>query len=97
MWGAKIIGQHNSEQEPSFKLETAMEFVPKFSEEEPERFFTFWKKTAALHNWPVDKWILLAQSSFEGRAQEVFTSHKVFTYHKVLSHFFWTKKVTLAP
>ena len=34
------LGQHIREQVPSFKLEKAMRFVPKFSEEEPEGFFT---------------------------------------------------------
>ena len=42
------LGQHSSEQEPSFKLETAMRLVPKFSEEDPEGFFTHFEKKQLL-------------------------------------------------
>ena len=41
------LEQHSNEQEPSFKLETAMRFVPKFSEEEPEGFFTHFEKNSS--------------------------------------------------
>ena len=57
-----------------FNLDTALRFVPKFREEEPELFFTHFERTAALHGWPKAKWVFLAQSSFIGRAQEIFTS-----------------------
>lgn len=61
-------------QGPVFKLGTAQRFVPTFSEKEPEEFFNHFERTAALHSWPKDKWVLLAQSSFVGRGQKVYTS-----------------------
>ena len=39
------LGQHSSEQEPNFKLETAMRFVPNINEEEPEGFLTHFEKS----------------------------------------------------
>ena len=57
-----------------FKLQQAIKFVPKFNEEEPDWFFTHFERTALLHGWPKDKWMLLIDSAFVGRAQEVFTA-----------------------
>ena len=57
-----------------FKLNAAIKFVPKFNEEKPECFFTHFERTAQLHSWPRDKWVLLVDSVFVGRAQEVFSA-----------------------
>lgn len=58
----------------TFKTEVALKFVPKFDEEDPEGFFTHFEKSAGLHAWPKDKWVLLINNSFTGRAQEVFNA-----------------------
>ena len=57
-----------------FNLNVAIKFVPKFNEEEPEWFFTHFERTAHLHAWPKNKWVLLVDSAFVGRAQEVFSA-----------------------
>ena len=53
-----------------FKIDKALKFVPKFNEKDPEEFFTHFEKSAGLHAWPQEKWVLLINSSFTGRAQE---------------------------
>ena len=57
-----------------FKIEVALKFVPKFNEDDPEGFFTHFEKSAGLHSWPQDKWVLLINNSLTGRAQEVFSA-----------------------
>ncbi|XP_063586255.1 uncharacterized protein LOC134763618 [Penaeus indicus] len=57
-----------------FQLKEAVRFVPRFSEQEPEYFFAHFERIAQLHMWPQDKWVLLIDSAFIGRAQEVFSA-----------------------
>lgn len=57
-----------------FKLSQAVKFVPHFNEEEPEWFFTHFERTAQLHGWPKDQWVLLVDTVLVGRAQEVFSA-----------------------
>lgn len=48
--------------------------VPKFEEKNPDQFFQSFERTAELFNWPKDKWGLLLQNSWSGRAQRVYVS-----------------------
>ncbi|KAK4318798.1 hypothetical protein Pmani_010221 [Petrolisthes manimaculis] len=68
------LSQGSSTSEPPFRLSDALKFVPLFPEEDPDGFFISFERAAALHEWPEDKWVLLAHNSFRGKAQDVFRS-----------------------
>lgn len=48
--------------------------VPHFSEKEVDVFFLSFEKLATSLNWPRDKWPLLVQGVFTGRALEVYAA-----------------------
>ena len=64
-------GSNNVAPPNTFHVKEAIRFVPTFSEKDPEHFFMHFERAACLHGWPRDKWILLIDSAFVGRAQEV--------------------------
>ncbi|KAK4321770.1 hypothetical protein Pmani_007399 [Petrolisthes manimaculis] len=68
------LSQGSSTSEPPFRLSDALKFVPLFPEEDPDGFFMSFERAAALHDWPEDKWVLLAHDSFRWKAQDVFRS-----------------------
>lgn len=72
---------------PHFKLNEAVRFVPKFNKVESKCFFTYFEWIAHFQSWLRDKWVLLTDSAFVGRAQEMFstidvTCVKVYEYVK---------------
>ncbi|KAJ8049725.1 hypothetical protein HOLleu_02600 [Holothuria leucospilota] len=54
--------------------QTYVKFVPQFKEDDVEKFFTHFEKLAERLHWPKDKWALLIQSKFVGKAQEVYSA-----------------------
>jgi transposase InsO family protein len=48
--------------------------VPKFNEKDTEQFFHSFERIAEISNWPKEKWTLLLQTVWTGKAQKVYTS-----------------------
>ncbi|XP_076061528.1 uncharacterized protein LOC143037281 [Oratosquilla oratoria] len=73
---------------PVFRLESQLASVPKFNEDEPDRFFAIFEKMAHLNGWPLDKWTQLVYRSFTGKALDVFSAlseEQVKDYYMVKS------------
>ncbi|KAJ8048081.1 hypothetical protein HOLleu_00253 [Holothuria leucospilota] len=51
-----------------------VKFVPKFQEDNVEKFFNHFEKLGEQLKWPRDKWSILIQSNFTGKAQEVYSA-----------------------
>ena len=64
----------NMEAERGFDLSRNIRLVPQFSEKEVDVFFLSFEKIAKSLNWAQDKWPLLVQSVFTGRALEVYAA-----------------------
>ncbi|KAJ8040186.1 hypothetical protein HOLleu_14412 [Holothuria leucospilota] len=57
-----------------FDVSKHVKFVPKFQEENVEKFFNHFEKLGEQLKWPRDKWSILIQSNFTGKAQEVYSA-----------------------
>ncbi|KAJ8045731.1 hypothetical protein HOLleu_08795 [Holothuria leucospilota] len=67
--------------DPKIRLDTGgfdvtkhVKFVPKFQEDNVEKFFNHFEKLGEQLKWPRDKWSILIQSNFTGKAQEVYSA-----------------------
>ena len=56
----------------SFRLSSAIKFVPKFQEQDLEQFLLNFEKSMELHNFPKDKWTALIHTKLTGKASKVF-------------------------
>ncbi|KAJ8031623.1 hypothetical protein HOLleu_24872 [Holothuria leucospilota] len=56
-----------------FDVSKHVKFVPKFQEDNVEKFFNHFEKLGEQLKWPRDKWSILIQSNFTGKAQEVYS------------------------
>ncbi|KAJ8049249.1 hypothetical protein HOLleu_01918 [Holothuria leucospilota] len=57
-----------------FDVSKHVKFVPKFQEDNVEKFFNHFEKLGEQLKWPRDKWYILIQSNFTGKAQEVYSA-----------------------
>ncbi|KAJ8034416.1 hypothetical protein HOLleu_21245 [Holothuria leucospilota] len=57
-----------------FDVSKHLKFVPKFQEDNVEKFFNHFEKLGEQLKWPRDKWSILMQSNFTGKAQEVYSA-----------------------
>ncbi|KAJ8030412.1 hypothetical protein HOLleu_26836 [Holothuria leucospilota] len=57
-----------------FDVSKHVKFVPKFQEDNVEKFFNHFEKLGEQLKWPRDKWSVLIQSNFTGKAQEVYSA-----------------------
>ncbi|KAJ8022637.1 Stress response protein nst1 [Holothuria leucospilota] len=57
-----------------FDVAKHVKFVPKFQEDNVEKFFNHFEKLGEQLKWPRDKWSILIQSNFTGKAQEVYSA-----------------------
>ncbi|KAJ8049169.1 hypothetical protein HOLleu_01788 [Holothuria leucospilota] len=57
-----------------FNISKHIKFVPKFQEDNVEKFFNHFEKLGEQLKWPRDKWSILIQSNFTGKAQEVYSA-----------------------
>ncbi|KAJ8029047.1 hypothetical protein HOLleu_28341 [Holothuria leucospilota] len=57
-----------------FDVSNHVKFVPKFQEDNVETFFNHFEKLGEQLKWPRDKWSILIQSNFTGKAQEVYSA-----------------------
>ncbi|KAJ8026574.1 hypothetical protein HOLleu_31450 [Holothuria leucospilota] len=57
-----------------FDVSKHVKFVPKFQEDNVEKFFNHFEKLGQQLKWPRDKWSILIQSNFTGKAQEVYSA-----------------------
>ncbi|KAJ8022238.1 hypothetical protein HOLleu_37078 [Holothuria leucospilota] len=69
-----------------FDVSKHVKFVPKFQEDNVEKFFNHFEKLGEQLKWPRDKWSILIQSNFTGKAQEVYSALSIedrMDYNKV--------------
>lgn len=52
----------------------AKQLIPKFSEDDPDEFFTQFEETARTMEWPIDKWPFLVQTALTGKGLSVYLS-----------------------
>ncbi|KAJ8049037.1 Protein split ends [Holothuria leucospilota] len=57
-----------------FDVSKHVQFVPKFQEDNVEKFFNHFEKLGEQLKWPCDKWSIHIQSNFTGKAQEVYSA-----------------------
>ncbi|KAJ8027781.1 hypothetical protein HOLleu_29832 [Holothuria leucospilota] len=57
-----------------FDVSKHVKFVPKFQEDNVEKFFNHFEKLGEQLKWPKDKWSILIQSNFTGKTQEVYSA-----------------------
>ncbi|KAJ8022704.1 hypothetical protein HOLleu_37678 [Holothuria leucospilota] len=57
-----------------FDVSKHVKSVPKFQEDNVEKFFNHFEKLGEQLKWPRDKWSILIQSNFTGKAQEVYSA-----------------------
>ncbi|KAJ8050189.1 hypothetical protein HOLleu_03291 [Holothuria leucospilota] len=57
-----------------FDVSKHVKFVPKFQKDNVEKFFNHFEKLGEQLKWPRDKWSILIQSNFTGKAQEVYSA-----------------------
>ncbi|KAJ8025597.1 hypothetical protein HOLleu_33193 [Holothuria leucospilota] len=57
-----------------FDVSKHVKFVPKFQEDNVEKFFNHFEKLGEQLKWPRDKWSILIQSNFTGKAQKVYST-----------------------
>ncbi|KAL2089275.1 hypothetical protein ACEWY4_013963 [Coilia grayii] len=60
--------------ETTFDVSSCLKLMPKFNTEDVEVFFNAFEKIAHALEWPVEKWPILVQSAFVGKAQEAYTA-----------------------
>ncbi|XP_068241889.1 uncharacterized protein [Palaemon carinicauda] len=58
----------------SFQVDNAVKSVPIFVENEVDSFFLQFEKVAEQREWPRTSWSTLVQTSFRGKAREVFAA-----------------------
>src|SRR6218665_1104507 len=58
----------------SFRLSSAIKFVPKFQEQDLEQFLLNFEKSMEIHNFPKDKWTALIHTKLTGKASKVFSA-----------------------
>ena len=51
-----------------------MKLVPRFQEKEVDKYFQYFEKIATNLKWPKEHWTMLLQSSFVGKAREIYAS-----------------------
>ena len=69
-----------------FNVDHAVKSVPLFEEAEVDAFFLQFEKVAVQRNWPKETWSTLVQSSFRGRAREIYAAMSLddaLDYNKV--------------
>ncbi|KAJ8023218.1 hypothetical protein HOLleu_35552 [Holothuria leucospilota] len=57
-----------------FDVSKHVKVVPKFQEDNVEKFFNHFEKLGEQLKWPRNKWSILIQSNFTGKAQEVYSA-----------------------
>ena len=63
-----------SETFPRCDISTKLKLVPKFSEKDPDTFFSLFERVAETCEWPDTERTLLLQCVFTGKAQEAFSA-----------------------
>uniref|UniRef100_A0A8W8MZ15 Integrase catalytic domain-containing protein n=1 Tax=Magallana gigas TaxID=29159 RepID=A0A8W8MZ15_MAGGI len=62
----------NARSKPDFDVAKNIRLVPKFQEKDVDKYFIHFEKVAQNLNWPKEIWPLLLQSTFIGKAREIY-------------------------
>ncbi|KAL2082452.1 hypothetical protein ACEWY4_022270 [Coilia grayii] len=60
--------------EARFDVSRCLRLMPKFNHDDVDIFFEAFEKVASELEWPEDKWPILVQSAFVGKAQEAYAA-----------------------
>ena len=63
-----------AENERAFDVGKNLSLVPKFNEQDVEKFFAHFEKIAQSCKWPENAWSVMVQSVLTGKAQEVYAA-----------------------
>ncbi|XP_041364137.1 uncharacterized protein LOC121379557 [Gigantopelta aegis] len=72
--GAPRDHGRNEVDSQGFRLSEAYRLVPVFEENHVDKFFQLFERMAQELLWPKEKWSLLAQSRFRGKASEAYSA-----------------------
>ena len=64
----------HTEDTDSFRMSSAIKFVPKFQEQDLEQFLFNFEKSMEIYNFPKDKWTALIHTKLTGKASKVFSA-----------------------
>ena len=56
---------------PAFCVDTAIKFIPKFTEDDVDTFLTSFERIAALHQWPKEQYAAILHAHLSGKALNV--------------------------
>src|SRR6218665_3969701 len=70
--GIRVDEGGHTEDTDSFRMSSAIKFVPKFQEQDLEQFLFNFEKSMEIHNFPKDKWTALIHTKLTGKASKVF-------------------------
>lgn len=62
----------NARSKPDFDVAKNIRLVPRFQEKDVDKYFIHFEKVAQNLNWPKEIWPLLLQSTFIGKAHEIY-------------------------
>lgn len=62
----------NARSKPDFDYAKNIRLVPRFQEKDVDKYFFHFEKVAQNLNWPKEIWPLLLQSTFIGKAREIY-------------------------
>lgn len=66
--------QYQRKHEARFDISRCLKIMPRFNTEDVDVFFDAFEKIANELEWPEEKWPILVQSAFVGKAQEAYTA-----------------------
>src|SRR6218665_106397 len=72
--GIRVDEGGHTEDTDSFRMSSAIKFVPKFQEQDLEKFLLNFEKSMEIHNFPKDKWTALIHTKLTGKASKVFST-----------------------
>src|SRR6218665_1738027 len=72
--GIRVDEVGHTEDTDSFRMSSAIKFVPKFQEHDLEQFLLNFEKSMEIHNFPKDKWTALIHTKLTGKVSKVFSA-----------------------
>src|SRR6218665_2471544 len=64
----------HTEDTDSFRMSSAIKFVPNFQEHDLEQFLLNFEKSMEIHNFPKDKWTALIHTKLTAKVSKVFSA-----------------------
>src|SRR6218665_693483 len=81
--GIRVDEVGHTEGTDSFRMSSAIKFVPKFQEQNLEQFLLNFEKSMEIHNFPKDKWTALIHTKLTGKAFSALSTEQCKDYDVV--------------